>query len=499
MRLLQHGFTLSATLCVTTLLLAGSTATAEGSKNLVQTSNYRPFLEYSTQSSTANIPRRSSVYVFAKSGEKIALGSSANGVGVDGSIEYITANNVKRVCAKTTGIISTLAQENAGPLPAAGGYNPCLITVTGNTAGVFKIDFIPPDKNAIIDTVKNPVPTSKTTQWAQPNDVPWVAAWDVTVLNSSNTPIPGRTYVNYLALNLGGAAGQRSLPGGPLAPSDLSLNSELYVQTPKGYQYKVTLPSVDGFGFIFSSNDKGLTSASNSIYKSIDLLGANPNWTLPSGLSFLFDRGVLNANKIFLQSPASDLPSTAKIHTGSTWLKNNNIPDIEADSITYVRNRNSAGYFRFKAVSNKGARYLIKIDANNNNSYTDSVDVVLNGNLKKGDNKINWNGKDALGQTVVRPTGGIKTNAKILSSETHFSLSEAENNAGGIKVERITPAPQDFELFYNNDFSSANGFGLKVNGVNSSTGANQWTNALGNGRVMDSWVYGITQNQDVTI
>jgi hypothetical protein len=499
LQLLKRSFALCSVLCVSTVVFSGFSTHAEGSKNLLQTSDYRPFLEHSTQSSTANIPRKSSVFVWAKAGEKIALGSSANGVGVDGSIEYVTANNVKRVCSKTTGVISTLIQENAGPLPAVGGYDPCLITVTNNTAGVFKIDFIAPDKNAVIDTNKNPVPTSKTTQWAQPNNVPWVAAWDVTVLSSTNTPIPGRTYVNYFALNLGGTAGQRSSANGPIAPSDLSLNSQLYVQTPKGYQYKVTLPSVDGFGFVFSSNDKGLTSGTNSIYKSINLAGNNPNWTLPSGLAFLFDNGVLNANKIFLQKPASDLPESSKIGSGNTWLVNDNIDNITAESITFVNSGSSSSHFRFRKVSDTGARYLIKIDANNNNIYTDSVDVILNGNLIKGDNKINWNGLNSQGQAIVRPTGGIKTNVQILSSETHFSLSEAENNAGGLIVERVTPQPQDFDLFFNNDFSSANGFGLSLNGVNSTTGANKWTNALGNGRVMDSWVYGITQNVNISI
>jgi hypothetical protein len=80
-------FTLNTVLCLAALSIGSISATAEGSKNLVQTSDYRPFLEYSTQSSTANIPRRSSVFAFVKSGEKIALGSSANGVGEDGSIE----------------------------------------------------------------------------------------------------------------------------------------------------------------------------------------------------------------------------------------------------------------------------------------------------------------------------------------------------------------------------------------------------------------------------
>jgi large repetitive protein len=259
------------------------------------------------------------------------------------------------------------------------------------------------------------------------------------------------------------------------------------------------LPSVDGFGFIFSSNEKGLTSSSNSIYKSINLLGENPDWTLPGGLSFLFDSGVLNANKIFFQAPAADLPASSKIGSGNTWLINPTQPNITAESVTYVRNGNSAPFFRFKNVSASGGRYLIKIDANNNNSYTDSVDVTLNGSLKDGDNKINWNGLNAQGQAIVRPTGGIKTNVKILSSETHFSLSEAENNPGGMIVKRIVPIAQDTDLFYNHDVTSANGFGLTLNGVDSLSGANKWTDRLGDGKVMDSWVYGISQNTDLSV
>lgn len=146
-------------------------AHAEGSKELTSNTGNRALLLYH---STANprptigsIPLRTTIKVYVNAGETINLGSSANGIGTNGRINYRSPSGAAASCSTTVGgRILNLTQELAGPLPASGGYIPCIITSADTTLagfGIWEIDFVSP--NPTIDN--NPAGLLASANWTQ--------------------------------------------------------------------------------------------------------------------------------------------------------------------------------------------------------------------------------------------------------------------------------------------------------------------------------------------
>src|SRR5450631_4395514 len=127
----------------------------EGSANLEANGGKRAFTEWRTSLYGNLLPRRTLFNVYAKAGEEIALGSSGVGVG-SGDIVVWTPGQITApltvalpapafTCSSAqpgAGALSTRAQEVAGPLPAAGGYTPCIYTPAAT--GVYNVAFYGP-------------------------------------------------------------------------------------------------------------------------------------------------------------------------------------------------------------------------------------------------------------------------------------------------------------------------------------------------------------------
>jgi len=502
----------------------GQSAQAEGSRDLINSGGNRAFLEYRTDFN-AGIRRRTTIKVYANVGETINLGSSAKDL-VSGKITYRNPSNVSADCpVGAAGVISNVTQEQAGPLPNIGGYAPCVVTVPAGQAGIWEIDFVSPVPT---NTTDNPTVLLATAPWTESDTKGFVTAWDVTVRSAGGVNQVGRVYANYLSLNMGA--------------NNVSFSSKISVLTFDGYQYLLDANGLDPFGFILFANNKGFksTATTNPLYRSIQLLGANPG-TLPGALTFQ-DPGAPDnvgtrdyTHKMFFSAtgPDTSMPSTANSPNGLTWLYQTPVePPIPSNfgftGIEGTPNQSGTnplgGNFQF--TSPVAGPFSIIIDINDDGIYGNSNDRNILGTAIAGTNTVFWDGKDGNGANVAPSPIGYQSVVKLFAGEIHFPVIDPENNPNGLIISRLrdflgspslSPDPylvfyDDRLLPYNNgvdDFSlcasgqtpipppppSVNCYGTPlnpraaVNGTSSFSGAHRWISDFGNIRGMDTWAY----------
>lgn len=499
----------------------GQSAHAEGSQDLINSGGNRAFLEYRTDFN-AGIRRRTTIKVYANVGETINLGSSAKDIG-SGVITYRNPSNVAATCAAgAAGVISNVTQEQAGPLPNAGGYTPCIVTVPAGQAGIWEIDFVSPVPTNIID---NPTVLLATASWTESNTKGFVTAWDVTVRSDVGVNQVGRVYANYMSLNMGG--------------DSLSFSSRISVLTFDGYQYLIDANGLDPFGFILFANNKGFksTATTNPLYRSIQLLGANPG-TLPGAITFQ-DPGTPDnvgtrdyTHKMFFSPTGPDptMPLSANSPTGSTWLYQTPVaPPIPSNfgftGIEGTPNQSGTnplgGNFQF--TSPVVGPFSIIIDINNDGIYGNSNDRNILGTAIAGPNTVFWDGKDGDGVNISPSPIGYQSVVKLFAGEIHFPIIDPENNPNGLIISRLrdflgnpSASPDPYQVFYDDrltyngvtdDFSlcatgetpttpsgcygTAPNPRAAVNGINGglATGIHSWKSDFGNIRGMDTWAY----------
>jgi hypothetical protein len=67
-----------------------------------------------------------------------------------------------------------------------------------------------------------------------------------------------------------------------------------------------------------------------------------------------------------------------------------------------------------------------------------------------------------------------------------------------MRVENLNSSIDKFNLYFDND-SAVNGSGIKTDPANSQNFTNKWTQFDGDGKVMDSWAYAVSQKNNVSI
>ncbi|MBW4654811.1 MAG: DUF11 domain-containing protein [Kaiparowitsia implicata GSE-PSE-MK54-09C] len=463
-------------------------ARAEGSRDLTDNPGSRPYLEFRNDQ-TSGILRRTVIQVFAQPGETINLGSSATGVTGITDIAFRRPDGSSGTCGPGVGNIPDRAAELAGP---GIGYTPCSIEVEAGQGGIWEIDFQSPNPNSNQD----PPPIAAGGDWAQANDQGWVVAWDVTVsqggaLGAGGTPVLGRVFANYLALNMGG---QGSL-----------FNGEVTVLTRDGYRYRVEGNGLDPFGFIFFANREGFLDADGtSLFRSIPAPIGQP---IPVHSPALPDNEATNdiTHKLFLNPPAADLPSVASSPSGITWLNNPPTPPPTATNFEFIGiegtpgasgNNPLGGTFSFNATASGTA--TIVIDLNGDGIFGNANDRILLSPVTPGANTIFWDGNDGNGNPAPAGAAPYDTQIELTAGEAHFPFLDAENNASGIVIERLNQPPgalsvDPFTIFY--DDSDLTGAGapnpiqaLPPQGVSSAGGGHAFTSNFGDNRGIDTWV-----------
>jgi gliding motility-associated-like protein len=522
-------------------ILTSISCYADGSKDLYPAGarGNRAFLYCNVDLTTATIAwpfkTRGTHYVYAKAGEVIATGSSAQGYGQakivltdpNGSVSTTGAGN-------DLGKINNRSQELAGPkintsnTPNA--YIPFEVTVTVATEGIWQVDFYPPATGLGTGIFKVPnIPA--TGNWIQDHNgtadpnLNSIAAWDVSVRNGTNW-IKGRVYANVLNLHINGVVNG-------VVNENESYYVTQYILTKDGRAYRVQSNGNNGFGFTFFSNSNGFADNSVPSYQSL-------NSTSPGDITKFIhdprkpDQGGNVTHKIFYTKPAIDLPAAARIANliGTTWLKNNAItPDITQIAITGVEGTAAQ-------LSTKGAY----ITFNSNSSGTVNIkipipsgaDRLFNVIASPGTNKVFWDGKDGLGKFVLPGTIITEISMRLLSAEVHFPYIDMEVNPKGIIIE-LTDNSTDYNLVANSanegvysdkvywDDSAISGAGTLpessrpvtnvLTGVSSKINGHKWgdykrqtgtgnsgsgDNSFGNNKSMDTWAY-IQGSEEITL
>ena len=259
---------------------------AEGTRELTTNGGKRALTEWRT-GTTVTFIRRTLLEVYAIAGESLYLGSSGVGVlpAAGGSIvladivvwnpgtipdKQAASLPAPSFSCKTSqpgkGKMTTRAQELAGPLPNAGGYDPCVFTAA--VSGVYYVGFYGPDgpagnTNGNAGTIDAPNITN-----AQRSGV---SMWDITVRDALGMENSGRVYSEYLAMMTGGnGVGFRT-------------NSTIYVVTQDGFKYQVDLRGLDPNGFIIYGNTVGYYHPDGKTPLYHDLVASENTLATPEG------------------------------------------------------------------------------------------------------------------------------------------------------------------------------------------------------------------------
>ncbi|UJF34192.1 Ig-like domain-containing protein [Paenibacillus hexagrammi] len=497
--------------------LPAVTAHAEGSRNLIANGGDRPYVEWDPNNTIAGIPRKNIWKVYAKAGETINLGSSVTGAKDNNDIVVRDPNGQEYsfdVKTSGEGFINTIDKEKAGPAPAAGGYTPYKITVADDQSGIWEVEF---HSNASGAT--NPKASSATVLDASVEQGHAVAAWDITVKNGSEIK-DGRVYNEYISMNMGS--------------NSKSLNSDLYILTKDGYEYKTSLNGMDPYGFIFMSNNRGYIDKNDgsTLYHSTDAGTDNtlssfigntavqsPTYKDANGIYHLVgDTETDTTHRVFLNVPDPELseagiqttpvtPETAK-QVGFTGK------ETALGNKTFV---GQGGTFTFDA--DDLTSYMIIVDTNGadgkpDGNFTLSDDLVIEDIAKQGTNTVLWDGKDQNGAVLPARPGNqpYQVQIRMKGGEYHFPMLDVESNPNGIKIKLISPAnPSTYlngmnvnTVFYNDanyktqagnvNLDAASGETAPnprsaIGGVDSSNGAQKYSGSYGDFKGIDTWTY----------
>ena len=448
------------------LALAPLCAVAEGSRNLYPSGyetdpnhplpgrgnlSLKPALPGSPWGGGAVSPK-TFLYVYAKAGEMILLGSSNRTMAGEGKInlyapanfgakgvEDVTTLTAAFVCEDlAVGYIQNRAKELAGPQSADGsanvaGYTPCVYEAPVD--GVYGLVF-ETHSSAIVDANPSGVVdpggafgdlTSST-----------AAAWDVTVRSanrSSIQDIQGRLFTYSFGVH----------NGAPAASPARRLFFSLYYVTAEGYRYRQTLRGmVTGQGVLFANN-YGFRDQGETLYK--DILGANaavssPQTSPPSSslTGVTLDAA---AHLMFFSdvSPGgvSDVGTTlAALGFALTPLP----PQLNAFSFrypslgattTYV---GQGGTFEFTVTDTISYQLVVSRDGVNWDPAM-PTNRVLTGISGTGAYSVTWDGKDNAGNNF--PAGaGYQFRITGRTGEVHFPLIDIERNEfGGPTVTKL--------------------------------------------------------------
>ncbi len=504
------------------LLVAGSTFLfGEGSIDFRGYPGHRLFY---------NVEQNQQLKVYANAGETINVGSSHVGIN-GGTIEVYNPSGALVATFGGTddiGIIFSDVQELNGPTgTAGGGYIPGVVAVPAGQAGVWSIRlrYPNPQRERFTSELLNGDPWTRAVN--QPNvslfDQRVALAWDVTVTqggagDNGGTGVTGRLYSNeYISI---------------LDSNGRSTSPTFYILTRFGYLYQVDFSNTDPWGFPIHSNNLGLVTGDQSpIYMSANI-GADVsvgntagNFTRSSdpsgwnaGENYLYepqseDSGNISNNKIFFNIPDVNMPGSGLVtdlnsnNTHTTWLYTE-VPTIDetAKPFTFngilpengfcsgelVAEEGAGGYFVFR--TDLAGQAVFRVDVNNNGSFDDPEDIIIEDNVGLGQDSILWDGRDGEGNIVAaNPNFEFAYDLKIRGGEVHLLLADIENNSGGVTFTRLNgPDSPDPDFYFDNS-----GIGA-VNGVSGggTAGNPQITTTpftydgnFGNEKMLDQWAF----------
>ena len=410
------------------------TVHADGSRDLNTNGGKRALTEWRTNT-TAGLYRRTFFRVYARAGERILMGSSAVGVGSGDIVLYREAQISDSQIAPTAlaaitpefkcstyrqsnpgaGVLNTRAKELAGPLPASGGYTPC-VYIASETGTYWVAMYGPDGPNGVTDgdagTID--VPNVGTGQRSG------VSMWDITVRNAADTAnIPGRVFTDYLAQITGGNGPSRRV------------NSTLYTATEDGFIYQVDLRGLDPFGYIIYGNRVGFLDPDGKTPLYHDLVTNNNQLSNPLGGVILAPASA----KIFFSYPAADLPASILPAPVQPSLSNASFQGSAYGNTAYYA---SGGEFVYTGNIGGINQIIISRDGSDFDP-TKPENRVLYAQSIVGVNTIAWDGKDNKGDPFPVGNGYVYRMA-FRAGEYHFPMLDVENSRlGGPTITLLNP------------------------------------------------------------
>lgn len=467
--------------------------------------NYRAYLEYLiptynsngtiAKGASAGVIRQNVMHTYVKAGETVYFGSSIcdSVINLDGMTRSTSQTGCDIVVTypdgtphpfdvieNGAGYIDRRVETQNGPRIGVGDTNPDKyepLSFTAEVSGLYDFSFRSRYGNIAVPTsvrVKDSDAAAmkgqhggSTTQGAD------IAFWDITVADQDGNEISGRTYSKFLALSTGN--------------SKYLMDALYYIVTNDGYIYKSEFKDIQPNGFVFFSNNQGLTTTgltSSSIYHSIYDDDNNCDNT-PNEEYVTFqhpnapDTDLDQTNMIFYEEPNQDL-------VGILFDKPTIPKDISEISFSGYRENKTyftqGGKFEFESHGASSVSLVIDFNVSINdvladpntsarviaaiNSYRQaggSGIVEINGAAVDGMNSFVWNGMD--NKDVHMPVGIYNTDEIAISAtpkagEIHFPFIDVEGCYKGIIIERLNgvggrdsnnPSDDRFNIYYNNN------------------------------------------------
>lgn len=402
--------------------------------------------------------RRTLLKVYAKAGENMLVGSTANGVAGDGSaVGSILIYNPNRISGfigsesipgtpdfdcntdqPGNGTITNRTEELAGPESVDGlnnlaGYTPC--TYVAPVEGIYDVIFTGPDgfNTSSNGSVAADVALSNPNNF-NGNQGGTIAGWDVTVRSndpSSTTDFEGRLFAYYFAFFTGGN-------GRPLFYTTYPITND-------GYRYSNELRGLDPNGALFYGNQVGFFDSDGQTPLYHDVIGDGFQINNPEG-GVRFSRPQF---PIFFNLVDTDALPFIQTYNPDGTDGSIGIPSIPAppniSAPVFVGNSSGNSSFlggggTFTFSTSIAGNYQIIISSDNDPSDgtnfdpTDPTNRVLRGTLNTpGAATVSWNGQDNAGNDF--PVGDdYPVRLTVHAGEYHFPFLDAENDAQGSTI-----------------------------------------------------------------
>jgi uncharacterized repeat protein (TIGR02543 family) len=381
-------------------------------------------------------------YSYLKSGESLTVVSTYQPTG---SNTASTTDNYRTIIYAPDGSIAKQCTLDDGLVLADSGTS-CTAQTTAASAGIYKI-------------------VTYNDSFDKGNGM--TMNYDITVRDSTNTEITGRTWTNRLDMYQN--------PGWTTdADYPKSSNFDLYGVNDAGYIYHVNINKFYGMGSTIyldaagavlpqDSCDSSYYSGNLNTQQGVDLVAAGEPRVYTSGSQCAKYR-------LFYEEPNADLPVSAPsadgilsvlpvaAHSASTPIANlTPVLDVTnlISGLTFSENptsRNKSGTLNFSLSLAFTGNYTVQVDTNNNGSFDDPVDLAFDkgaaGGSANNNIVVDFNGKNGQGADIS-PNQTIKFRIKFdRLAEIHLLLSDVEY-LGGVTMTRLNGSdPGDSTIYW---------------------------------------------------
>ncbi|GAB2773966.1 hypothetical protein GCM10027175_09780 [Hymenobacter latericoloratus] len=357
------------------------------------------------------------------------------------------------------GVIDDYAQAQAGPAPAAGGYQPLEYINNTGQAQDFFIEFTQVGEYTNQNTqpgfndLKTANPNFSNAQGTAGNRIfSTYNLWDFTVTGTDNQIKNGRLFSRSWAFS--------SLSAANLLSSKFTLYPLVESRASAGNYYvkAIELAGLRPYAFFFVTNEFGSTAV--------------------TGRTTIADRRKSQSgNTAYAQYPSFVNDPDPAIWPSAT------VPTVSITPQPYCRGGNTE--VAFTTSSSETGRFDIVISYGGN-TRTLTTDVVGGSSAT-----VIW---DGLVNNVRVPAGqNITYSFTNRGAPVNFPIYDAENNEGGFAVRNVRPSATGLDLLYWDDTNVAALNTQSLNGTLSPAhgwGNGTTTNTPGNAVTVNTWTYG---------